>query len=61
MSQPIAEKEAGPPRTPDEGPDDGEKKKREYKDFGHDEEPKATRAYLIANFPPESTLIWSLS
>jgi hypothetical protein len=42
MSQPIVEKAAGPPKISD---DDGEKRKREYKDFGHDDVPKATRVY----------------
>ncbi|TFK48909.1 plasma-membrane proton-e [Heliocybe sulcata] len=44
MSDPIAEKEAGPAPT-NEQPDaaEPEKKKREYKDFGHDEE-KPTHA-----------------
>jgi hypothetical protein len=47
MSQPIVEKEAGPPKIPDDqSPDDGEKRKREYKDFGHDDAPKATSAYF---------------
>ena len=46
MSQPIVEKEAGPPvqpETPDEAPE-GEKRVRNYKDFGHDEI-KATRMF----------------
>ncbi|THH17693.1 hypothetical protein EW146_g3157 [Bondarzewia mesenterica] len=49
MSQPVAEKEAGPPAQGDEnvtpnGADvPPEKRKREYKDFGHDEV-KATHA-----------------
>ncbi|CAE6358520.1 unnamed protein product, partial [Rhizoctonia solani] len=48
MSEPIVEKEAGPPAgaptTPGAaGTPTEEKKKREYKDFGHDEE-KATHA-----------------
>ncbi|KAH9963486.1 plasma-membrane proton-e [Lactifluus volemus] len=47
MSQPIVEKEAGPPKIPDDqSPDDGEKRKREYKDFGHDDAPKATSALV---------------
>ncbi|KAI0063921.1 plasma-membrane proton-e [Artomyces pyxidatus] len=56
MSQPIAEKEAGPPAQPDTPveeksesngvSEEPEKKKREYKDFGHDEV-KATRMVLI--------------
>ena len=40
MSQPIIEKEAGPPAqssTPVEETPVNEKKVREYKDFGHDE------------------------
>ncbi|CAE6447415.1 unnamed protein product [Rhizoctonia solani] len=48
MSEPIVEKEAGPPAAAPTTPGAGatpteEKKKREYKDFGHDEE-KATHA-----------------
>ncbi|KAF8761374.1 plasma membrane H -transporting ATPase [Rhizoctonia solani] len=47
MSEPIVEKEAGPPAaaptTGAGGTPTEEKKKREYKDFGHDEE-KATHA-----------------
>jgi len=46
MSQPIVEKEAGPPaqpETPVEEPPAKEKRVREYKDFGHDEV-KATHA-----------------
>ncbi|KAH9960763.1 plasma-membrane proton-e [Lactifluus volemus] len=46
MSQPIVEKAAGPPKISDESPDDGEKRKREYKDFGHDDVPKATHAHV---------------
>ncbi|KAG8682658.1 plasma membrane H+-ATPase, partial [Ceratobasidium sp. 394] len=47
MSEPIVEKEAGPPQAASNNPGastppEEEKKKREYKDFGHDEE-KATR------------------
>ena len=51
MSQPKVEKEAGPPvpeitpANPDTVSPTEEKKKREYKDFGHDEE-KATRKLL---------------
>lgn len=51
MSQPIVEKEAGPPAqsdTPVETPDN-EKKVREYKDFGHDEA-KATRTLSYMTF-----------
>ncbi|KAI5117549.1 hypothetical protein M0805_004374 [Coniferiporia weirii] len=50
MSDPVAEKEAGPPAQTESSPDPSTndatqpaKKKREYKDFGHDEE-KATHA-----------------
>lgn len=46
MSEPVAEKEAGPAQEPaTNGADTAappEKRKREYKDFGHEEE-KATR------------------
>jgi H+-transporting ATPase len=41
MSNPIAEKEPGPAQEPvatSTPAADGEKKQREYKDFGHDEE-----------------------
>lgn len=47
MSQPNIEKEAGPPAqadTPVEETPVNEKRKREYKDFGHDEV-KATRTF----------------
>jgi hypothetical protein len=48
MSEPVAEKEAGP-ASPDNNSQhssnpEPEKKKREYKDFGHDEE-KPTRTF----------------
>jgi H+-transporting ATPase len=43
MSQPIVEKEAGPPI--EEAPA-SEKRVREYKDFGHDEEVKPARTFL---------------
>jgi H+-transporting ATPase len=43
MSDPAVEKEPGPANEqPAVGTPEGEKKKREYKDFGHEEE-KATR------------------
>lgn len=44
---PVAEKEAGPPAadTPSNGATQPEKKKREYKDFGHETE-KPTRTLL---------------
>lgn len=46
MSEPVAEKEAGPAQEPATNGADStappEKRKREYKDFGHEEE-KATR------------------
>jgi H+-transporting ATPase len=47
MSEPIVEKEAGPPQAVANNPGastppEEEKKKREYKDFEHDQE-KATR------------------
>jgi hypothetical protein len=50
MSQPIVEKEAGPPAdsdTPIEEKPANEKRVREYKDFGHDEEVKAARTFLL--------------
>ena len=39
MSDPAAEKEQGPPAQNDSTPQNtnGEKKKREYKEFGHEE------------------------
>ncbi|THH06122.1 hypothetical protein EW145_g4304 [Phellinidium pouzarii] len=44
MSDPVAEKEAGPPAsTPDQSTPEPEKRKREYKEFGHEKE-KATHA-----------------
>lgn len=49
MSQPIVEKEAGPPAnsdTPIEETPATEKKVRQYKEFGHDEEAKAARTFL---------------
>lgn len=50
MSQPNVEKEAGPPAdsgTPvKEEPPVNEKRVREYKDFGHDEEAKPARTFL---------------
>lgn len=49
MSQPIVEKEAGPPAqsdTPIEENSASEKKVREYKEFGHDEEDKPARKFL---------------
>ncbi len=49
MSQPIVEKEAGPPAnsdTPIEEAPAKEKKVRHYKEFGHDEEAKAARTFL---------------
>lgn len=51
MSQPIVEKEAGPPAQPDTPVEEvtQEKKVREYKDFGHDEV-KATRTLLSRRF-----------
>lgn len=53
MSEPIVEKEAGPPAAANNQGGSGtpteEKKKREYKDFGHDEE-KATRGSFIKYF-----------
>lgn len=47
MSQPIVEKEAGPPANSDikEAPA-AEKKVREYKEFGHDVEAKPARTLL---------------
>jgi H+-transporting ATPase len=47
MSQPVVEKEAGPPAQVETPVEDvpHEKKVREYKDFGHDEV-KATRKLL---------------
>lgn len=58
MSDPVAEKEQGPPvqndnspnpSTPNNGePEVEKKKKREYKEFGHDEVDKPLREY---NFP----------
>jgi H+-transporting ATPase len=50
MSQPIVEKEAGPPAdsdTPIEEKPATEKRVREYKEFGHDEEAKPARAFLF--------------
>jgi hypothetical protein len=53
MSQPIVEKEAGPPaQSETETPNDssqGEKKTHQYKDFGHDEA-KPTRTSSHASF-----------
>jgi hypothetical protein len=49
MSQPIVEKEAGPPAdsdTPSKEEPVNEKRVREYKDFGHEEEAKAARTFL---------------
>jgi hypothetical protein len=49
MSQPIVEKEAGPPAnsdTPIEKTPASEKKVRHYREFGHDEEAKDTRKFL---------------
>ena len=49
MSQPNVEKEAGPPAdldTPTEEKPAPEKRVREYKDFGHEEEAKAARKFL---------------
>jgi H+-transporting ATPase len=49
MSQPNVEKEAGTPAqsdTPIEEKPANEKKVREYKEFGHDEETKPARAFL---------------
>ena len=49
MSQPNVEKEAGPPAnsdTPIEEAPVGEKRVREYKDFGHEKEDKPTRTFL---------------
>lgn len=49
MSQPIVEKEAGPPAhsdTPIEEKPTSEKKVREYKEFGHDVEAKPARSFL---------------
>ncbi|EPQ52391.1 plasma membrane H+-transporting ATPase [Gloeophyllum trabeum ATCC 11539] len=43
MSEPIAEKEAGPAPTEQPEAQEPEKRKREYKDFGHEEE-KPTHA-----------------
>lgn len=58
MSQPIVEKEAGPPAdsdTPIEEKPAPEKRVREYKEFGHDEEAKAARTFpslgLRVGFP----------
>lgn len=49
MSQPIVEKEAGPPVQSDTPIDEkpaNEKKVREYKEFGHDDEVKAARVFI---------------
>lgn len=54
MSEPVAEKEAGPAQEPATNGADTtappEKRKREYKDFGHEEE-KATRMCSTIFFP----------
>ena len=52
MSEPVAEKEAGPAPDNNNGTESEppkEKRKREYKDFGHDEE-KPTRMCSMFNF-----------
>jgi H+-transporting ATPase len=49
MSQPIVEKEAGSPAnsdTPIKETPASEKRVREYKDFGHEEEAKTARTFL---------------
>ena len=49
MSEPVAEKEAGPAPDNNNGTESEppkEKRKREYKDFGHDEE-KPTRMFNV--------------
>ena len=50
MSDPVAEKEAGPPASTDTPPAT-EPRKRVYKDFEHDEE-KPTRTCLFFPFFP---------
>ena len=63
MSQPIAEKEAGPPAQSDtpvgEAPVN-EKRVREYKDFGHDEV-KATRTFSRLVFSHDFSDLTSIS
>ena len=53
MSQPIVEKEAGPPAQSDTPVGEvpvSEKRVREYKDFGHDEAAKPSRTFLSPEF-----------
>ena len=48
MSDPQVEKEAGPTPPAAETPtQEPEKRKREYKDFGHDHDDKPTRKYQV--------------
>jgi H+-transporting ATPase len=57
MSQPIVEKEAGPPAQSDTPVGEvpvSEKRVREYKDFGHDEV-KATRSFSLLAFSHDSS------
>lgn len=50
MSQQSIEKEAGPPAQADTPVEEiaVEKKKREYKDFGHDEEKPTRTVFRVA-------------
>ncbi len=46
MSDPVVEKEAGSTEPAQAPAPEPEKKKRQYKDFGHDEEDKPSRTCI---------------
>ena len=49
-AEPKVEKEAGPPAEVATPPAEEEKKKREYKDFGHDENNGPSRKLIFLTF-----------